>query len=263
MDCENYEALVVDLLYGELSPERRAEAVAHAGSCVECGKLSKELEEARSVAASLPARIAPPRELDERIMLAARAAADVRKHPFRGSGLHVAVAAVIGMILVGVSFAVGMKAGHRSTEPEANDDGPISFRDDPHAHLTGIGNGGPSHNTRNTDPAKWREYMEAMLKLANEDLAKGEVKRALMEFGGVYASGGRTPMALEARVGMAKCYETLGQLEDARAAASDARTKNDDWGLHLDNVEDSASALVRKINDELKTPKVNDQPKGQ
>jgi hypothetical protein len=249
MDCENYEAVVVDLLYGELSPERRAEAQAHAGSCAECGKLSKELEDARNVAATLPARIAPPRELDERILLAARAAADVRKHPFRGSGLHVAVAAVIGMILVGVSFAVGMKVGHPTSQPDPEDN-PIVDRPDPHGHL--IRNGTPSHNTRNTDIAKWRDYMEAMLKLANDDLAKGEVKRALMEFGGVYASGGKTPMALEAGLGMAKCYEALGQLEDARVSASDARTKNDEWGLHLDPVEDGATQLIKKINDELK-----------
>src|SRR5690242_11014838 len=99
MDCEDFEAKVVDLLYGELSPEVRAEAASHAASCAECGKLSKELDEARKTAAALPARITPPRELDERVLLAARAAAGVRAQPFRGSALHVAAAAVLGAVL--------------------------------------------------------------------------------------------------------------------------------------------------------------------
>src|SRR5437588_7085711 len=137
MDCENYEALVVDLLYGELSPERRADAAAHAASCAECGKLSRELDEARSVAASLPSRISPPRELDERIMLAARAAADVRKHPIRGSGLHVAVAAVLAMLLVGVSFSVGVKVANPRIRGEIEHDPIIGKKPDPGSILTG------------------------------------------------------------------------------------------------------------------------------
>ncbi len=253
MDCENYEALVVDLLYGELSPERRAEAVAHSGTCAECGKLSRELEEARSVAASLPARISPPRELDERIMLAARAAADVRNQPFRGSGLHVAAAAVIGMLLVGVSFAVGMKAGQPKIVTDDGHDETIVRNPRDHNKLEIGLDGGPPRQSAVTQEQK-RQYMEAMLQLANEDFAKGDMKRALTEFGGVYSSG-RSVMALEARLGMAKCYEALGQLEDARAVANDARSKNEEWGLRLDDVEDGASGLIRKINDELKNQK--------
>src|SRR5579872_6305138 len=113
MDCEGFEALAVDLLYGELSPERRADALSHSATCAECGKLSRELDEARAMAASLPARIAPPPELDERIMIAARAAADVRTHRFRGSGFHVAAAAVLACIITGVSFGVGWKVGNQ------------------------------------------------------------------------------------------------------------------------------------------------------
>src|SRR5436309_837438 len=108
MDCEGYEALAVDLLYGDLTPERRADAESHATTCTECGKLSKELDEARKTAASLPARITPPSELDMRIMMAARVAADVRREPLRGGMLHVAAAAVVAALLTGVGSVVGM-----------------------------------------------------------------------------------------------------------------------------------------------------------
>lgn len=253
MDCEGYEALAVDLLYGELSPEKRADAQAHAAGCPECGKLSKELDEARHTASSLPSRIAPPPELDERIMLAARMAADVRKQPLRGSGLHVAAAAVLAALLTGVSFVVGMQVGR----PKVHLGGPdpeiaVKPKDDGRGSaLTTHGNAGPEKITPNTDREQWRKYLEDMLTLANEDLAKGDTPRALKVFGGVYSSGGKTPMALEARLGMARCYRTLGQLEDARSCAKDAFTKNDDWGTHFDEIDREAMKLVTELNREL------------
>lgn len=247
MDCENYEALAVDLLYGELSPEKKADAASHAASCAECGKLSKELDEARKTAATLPARIPPPRELDERVMLAARAAADVRAYPFRGSALHVAAAAVLAIVLVGVSFAVGMKVG----QPRiiASDDPVVIVHDRPGGPLTHSEASPPVRP--NGDYDSWRKYMEEMLALANEDFGKGEVKRALMEFGGVYSGGGRHEWALEARLGMARCYRALGQLQDARACARDAFQKNDEWGTHFKDVDDASIQLMKQLGDEI------------
>src|SRR5947209_1531638 len=157
MDCENYEALVVDLLYGELSPERRADASAHAASCAECGKLSRELDEARKSAASLPARIVPPRELDERILLAARAASDVRAHPFRGSALHVAAAAVLAMLLVGVSFAVGMRVGSPKAIGDVDDEHRIHDLHSQHSSVDVNLSSPPTAGT-NGSLDDWRPY---------------------------------------------------------------------------------------------------------
>lgn len=254
MDCEAYEALAVDLLYGDITPERRADAHAHATSCGECGKLSSELDDARRTAASLPSRIGPPPELDHRILLAARAAVDVRKQPIRGGGLHVAAAAVLAALLTGVSFVVGMNVG----KPRIGvvEDDPRLATTNPKKNggesaLTGHGGVDTTPPSRPNDREGWRAYQESLLKMANEDLARGDFKRALIPFGGVYSGGGRTQMALEARLGMAKCFQALGQLEEARAAARDAREKNGEWGTEFDNIEDESGKLIKEINNAI------------
>jgi len=251
MDCENYEALAVDLLYGEISPERRTAAESHAASCPECGKLSKELDEARKTAASLPARIHPPAELDERILLAARAAADVRKQPLRGSMLHFAAAAILGAILIGTSFVVGMRVAPRThiyaQEPEQLATNPKNGG----SILTGTESNTPPKKNNMSNIEEWRRYQEELLKIAGEDFAKGDFKRALTEFGGAFSNGGRTEMALEARIGMAKCFQSLGQLEEARNAARDAREKNMDWGTNFDEIEQDANKLIQELNKQL------------
>src|SRR5579883_884863 len=214
MDCEGFEALAVDLLYGELSPERRADALSHSAGCAECGKLQRELDEARAMAASLPARIAPPPELDERIMIAARAAADVRTTRFRGSGLHVAAAAVLSFILAGVGFGVGVKVGNMMVMPDMGD--------------------GPHMPDLNANPKPWftgppadaRKYMQGVLQLAEEDFAKGETQRALMEYGGVFSGGGKNDWTLKARLGQARCERALGHTAEALKIAKDARDLN-------------------------------------
>ncbi len=253
MDCENYEALAVDLLYGEISPEKRADASAHAAGCAECGKLSKELDEARQTAASLPSRINPPAELDERVMLAARMAADVRKQPLRGSGLHVAAAAVLAACLVGVSFVVGMNVGRPPTRILGQDPIAINPKNGDGTLINDMhGGGGPPRvRDRNTDAEQWKTYLDATLSRAAEDFAKGDHERAIQLFGAVYSSGGRTQMALEARIGMAKCYRALGKLEDARGALREAREKNMDWGTNFNEVEREASKLIVEINAQI------------
>jgi hypothetical protein len=241
MDCEGFEALAVDLLYGELSPERRADALSHSAGCAECGKLQRELDEARAMAASLPARIAPPPELDERIMIAARAAADVRTTRFRGSGLHVAAAAVLACILTGVSFGVGVKVGRPHI---------LGDRDDQLATTPKINPmevpGAPPYKP-NGKFDDWRAYMLGMLKLADEDFAKGESQRALMEYGGVFSGGGRNDWALKARLGQAKCERALGHTAEALKIAKEARDLNRDWGTNFDDIEAESTKLVAEL----------------
>jgi hypothetical protein len=148
------------------------------------------------------------------------------------------------MVLVGVSFAVGVRSG-RPRELQT-DEGPLPSRNPGSVGIVDMS--GPPRIVSNVPIDVQRQYMEDMLKLAGDDFAKGDWKRALMEFQGVYASGGRSGMALDARLGMARCSKALGQLDDAKTAANDARTKNQEWGYNDNAIEDESTKLVREIN---------------
>ncbi len=70
MDCEKFEAAMMDELYGELADElTSAAAKRHVASCARCAALVGGLRATRRVA-SLPL-VAPPAELEERILTAA------------------------------------------------------------------------------------------------------------------------------------------------------------------------------------------------
>jgi hypothetical protein len=79
MDCEKFESAMMDELYGELDELTSAAAKRHIASCARCAALVGGLRATRRVA-SLPI-VAPPAELEERILTAAR---DTQKVvPFR------------------------------------------------------------------------------------------------------------------------------------------------------------------------------------
>src|ERR1700722_10523150 len=81
MDCEKFESVLMDELYGELDELTSAAAKRHVSGCARCSALLGGLRATRRVAA-LP-RIDPPADLEQRI-LAVAAAATPKVVPFRG-----------------------------------------------------------------------------------------------------------------------------------------------------------------------------------
>src|SRR5689334_16837021 len=81
MDCEKFEATLMDELYGELDELTSAAAKRHVSGCARCAALIGGLRATRRVAA-IP-RVEPPPGLEERI-LAAAGAATPKVVPLRG-----------------------------------------------------------------------------------------------------------------------------------------------------------------------------------
>jgi hypothetical protein len=75
MDCEKFEAALMDELYGELDELTSAAMKRHAATCSRCGGLLSGLSATRQLAA-IPA-VEPPPGLEERILAAARDAQKV------------------------------------------------------------------------------------------------------------------------------------------------------------------------------------------
>jgi hypothetical protein len=69
MDCEKFEAVMMDELYGELDELTSAAAARHVASCARCASLLGGLRATRRVAV-IP-RVEPPAGLEERILQAA------------------------------------------------------------------------------------------------------------------------------------------------------------------------------------------------
>src|SRR5579871_2082817 len=72
MDCERFEATMMDLLYGELDELTGAGAQRHAASCARCAALIGGLRATRRLVALPP--VALPPGLEDRILAAAHAA---------------------------------------------------------------------------------------------------------------------------------------------------------------------------------------------
>lgn len=68
-ECQD---LLLDLAYGELSPDRASEVAAHLTGCEECRKEQAALDQARRVTAPLRELEEPPPGFDDRILEAAR-----------------------------------------------------------------------------------------------------------------------------------------------------------------------------------------------
>jgi len=59
-DCEQIRGRMLELLYGELPPDRRAEVQAHVAGCEACRAELRALESTRALARGALAADAPP-----------------------------------------------------------------------------------------------------------------------------------------------------------------------------------------------------------
>lgn len=117
MNCERFQLDLPDLLYGELPPEGRAEAEAHAEGCPACAALLAEL---RGVKGALPS-VTPPAALGTRLKLLARdellagAPREQRAEVGAAGGpLHLAAVGLLAACLIG--FALGIAFQRRQEE---------------------------------------------------------------------------------------------------------------------------------------------------
>jgi TolA-binding protein len=72
MDCTHCEPILLDLCYGELTPQHEREVRAHILECPTCRKALSRLEAGQALARHLPDEPPPP-EMTEKILRAARA----------------------------------------------------------------------------------------------------------------------------------------------------------------------------------------------
>ncbi len=124
MDCERFEAALMDELYGELDELTSAAMKRHAASCAKCGPLLAGLAATRRLVA-VPV-VQPPLDLEERILSAARDAQKVV--PFRASRLSRVVSlagswamrpqtAMAAVFLVMIGTSVLLISGKASRAP--------------------------------------------------------------------------------------------------------------------------------------------------
>ncbi|HEY2368631.1 MAG TPA: zf-HC2 domain-containing protein [Polyangiaceae bacterium] len=114
MDCEKFESLLIDELYGELDEVTSAAVRRHAAGCARCGALLSGLRATRKVAA-LPME-EPPGDLEDRILSAVREQQKVLPFRARASSAlsragawamrpQTAMAAVF-LVVIGTSFVL-------------------------------------------------------------------------------------------------------------------------------------------------------------
>lgn len=219
MDCSGFQAELPDLIYGELDPEVRPDVEAHLRACSDCAGLTDEL---RQVKGSLPRMELPPR-LGARIQLAAR---DVLLEeraptPLRGSPLHLAAAAVLGLALVVVGFGLGV-AWQRADEP------PGLVLPDPErlAPDSPEGPGDPPERPGLGQPAAPRApeaWQRVLFDAARSHLDKGDASRAREFYRRAEAVHPRGPLAIPARLGAAEAALRMGRRDDARALLRSVR----------------------------------------
>ncbi len=124
MDCEKFEATLIDELEGELDEITSAAHKRHASGCARCASLMSGMRATRRVAV-LPL-VDPPQDLEERILSAARAAQKVV--PFRAKvsrfvsragawAMRPQTAMAAVFLLVMGSSLVLMKSGRHASEP--------------------------------------------------------------------------------------------------------------------------------------------------
>jgi hypothetical protein len=114
VDCEKFESLLIDELYGELDEVTSAAVRRHAAGCARCGALLSGLRATRKVAA-LPME-EPPDDLEDRILSAVREQQKVLPFRARASSAlsraggwamrpQTAMAAVF-LVVIGTSFVL-------------------------------------------------------------------------------------------------------------------------------------------------------------
>lgn len=115
MDCEVFQSELPDLAYGELPPERRAQAEAHAEGCASCGAIYAEV---KGVKGSLPPPLPPP-QLGARIKLMARDQLLEEKAPTpdrTGGPIHLAIVTILGACLAAFGLGVTFERQRRGAE---------------------------------------------------------------------------------------------------------------------------------------------------
>jgi len=129
MDCTHCEPVLLDLCYGELAPAQERDVRAHIADCPTCRKALSRLEAGQALARHL-ADEAPPPELTDRIMRAARAHARRSASPLeRLQGLieamarlamtrHFAMATLSVLIVVVGLWSVPELTGRREARPD-------------------------------------------------------------------------------------------------------------------------------------------------
>jgi hypothetical protein len=123
MDCEKFEAAMMDELYGELDELTSAAFKRHLGGCARCAALFGGLRATRRLA-TLP-MVEPPAGLEERILAAARAADNVvplrrrvaRAISFAGSWAMRPQTAMAAVFLVMIGTSVLLLSGKASRAP--------------------------------------------------------------------------------------------------------------------------------------------------
>jgi len=143
VDCEKFENLLIDELYGELDEVTSAAVRRHAAGCARCGALLSGLRATRKVAA-LPVE-EPSADLEDRILSAVREQQKVLPLRVRASTFlsragawamrpQTAMAAVF-LVVIGTSFVlVQQKRGDKSAAITANAEGaPMALQKAPAA----------------------------------------------------------------------------------------------------------------------------------
>jgi hypothetical protein len=96
---ERAQPLLLDLVYGELTPEEAQEVERHAGECAACATELAGLRETRRLSARLADEPAPGRGRDEILAAARRAVAAPPARPWTRARIY-AVAASVGVVAV-------------------------------------------------------------------------------------------------------------------------------------------------------------------
>lgn len=114
MDCEVFQSELPELVYGDLPPERRAQAEAHAEGCASCGAIYAEV---RGVKGSIPAPLPPP-QLGTRLKLMARDQLLDEKAPApdrTGGPIHLAIVAILGACVAAFGLGVTFERQRRDS----------------------------------------------------------------------------------------------------------------------------------------------------
>lgn len=131
MDCEKFESLLIDELYGELDEVTSAAVRRHAAGCARCGALLSGLRATRKVAA-LPME-EPSADLEDRILSAVREQQKVLPFKARASSVlsragawamrpQTAMAAVF-LLVIGTSFVLVQSRSKEMRAASSNAEG--------------------------------------------------------------------------------------------------------------------------------------------
>lgn len=220
MDCEAFQEELPDLVYGELPPERQAAAAAHAAECAACADL---LAEVRAVREAVPAPL-PPVQLGARLKLLARDHLLEREAPLppdrRGGPLHLALVAVLGMVLVG--FGLGV-AYERQRGPSAATPRPTIPFLEPPAGPEDLPRDPPRPSGSAIPPRAGPAWQRVLYDAALERQASERLAEAEQYFRRAAAVAPRGPLAGSARLGLVEVLLRQERRTEARSELEQLR----------------------------------------